>query len=442
MAANLVNSAEGAKRRALIGRILASEAFRRSPKLTEFLNYVVDHSSKDERELLSEQQLGIAVFGRPPGYNASDDSIVRVQAHKLRERLAEYFDGEGASEPIVVTVPKGKYCLVFASRPSAPTPEPALPAPQTPSHGGRRLGKPALAAVLLFVTAIGLGMAIDRWWATSVAGTAKALSVDQPLLPNPILRSVLSPPKKSIVVIEDTMLVLAAELRGAPFSLSEYLSERGDTPALPGVFTSDRVRTRVESLLPRTRYVNLANVTFAVGLLRSYPHLSKEVVFRHPREIQMRDIRSSNCILFGGQLSNPWIDLYEDRLNFHLRAFTEGTGFENRHPQPGERASYGDPKGGDKLTYARVALLRNFEPGTRALVLTGMGGPETEAAAERLLDPDFLKQLPPQLRAQLRTLPSHVEILLSARRVGRIVEDTQVVAWRASEDPATPSDSR
>jgi hypothetical protein len=420
----------------LIARILASDAFRRSPRLRALFQYLAEHSLNEDRGLLSEQQVGIAVFCRPPGYNATEDSVVRVQIHNLRERLAEYFAGEGASEPLVATIPKGRYSLIFRARTAVAGLE-SVREPKSRLQTGQR--SPAWTWALLSVLAFMLGIAADRLWtkaASPLPSTVKELPV------NPVLGSVLTPLNETIVVIEDTMLVSAAMLRGGPFSLTEYLSGAGRAPELGGVFSREPVRKRLESLIPKARYVNLANVTFATRLLRSYPRLSEKVAFRHPREIQLRDIRSSNCILFGGQLSNPWIDLYEDRVNFHLRTFPEGSGFENRHPKPGERSVYGDADGADKPTYARIVLLPNFELGTRALILTGMGGAETEATAQLLLAPNFMEQLPPELRSQLGVMTPYLEILISASRVGISVGRTQVVAWRTSEDAGPSSDNR
>jgi hypothetical protein len=417
---------------ALRERILASQVFRRSPRLSALLRYLAEHSLNDEHNLLSEQQVGIAVFGRHPGYNATEDSVVRVQVHNLRERLAEYFAGEGAWEAVVATIPKGKYCLIFAPRSDASTQESAAAAD---SRIAKHWSFPAWAALLVAVLTFALGIAGHSYWVKSGVSAVRVSPRAPELLPNPLLGSVLTAGNGTIVVVEDTMLVSASMLRGEPFSLPEFVAAGGRAPALTGVFSNETVQKRLESLIPVTRYVNLANVTFAVGLLRSYPHLSEKTLFRHPREVQFRDIRASNCILFGGQLSNPWIDLYEDNMNFHLRAFTAGTGFENRHPKPGEQKVYGDTERGDNLTYARISLLPNFEAATRALVLTGMGGPETEAAALFLLSPNLLEQLPAELREQLRTLPPQLEILLSASRVGTAVGRTQVVAWRVGQNP-------
>jgi hypothetical protein len=143
--------------------------------------------------------------------------------------------------------------------------------------------------------------------------------------------------------------------------------------------------------------------------------------------------------LFGAQPSNPWVDLYEHRLNFHLRTLNKGRGFENRSPKSGEAASYGEMPSEGGLQYARIALLTNPEPATRTLIITGMGMPETEAAAMFALAPDFLERLPSELRRELHTLPHGLELLLSATRVGVNAFQTQVEVWRVSKEAATPA---
>jgi hypothetical protein len=65
---------------------------------------------------LTEQQVGVAVFNRPPGYDTSADTIVRVQASEIRKRLKHYFAGEGLEEPIVMDLPRGSYVPVFYYR--------------------------------------------------------------------------------------------------------------------------------------------------------------------------------------------------------------------------------------------------------------------------------------------------------------------------------------
>jgi hypothetical protein len=65
---------------------------------------------------ITEQQIGVHVFGWRPDYNPGEDSIVRSQARFLRGKLESYFSSEGADEPIHITIPKGTYVPLFEPR--------------------------------------------------------------------------------------------------------------------------------------------------------------------------------------------------------------------------------------------------------------------------------------------------------------------------------------
>jgi hypothetical protein len=97
-----------AEQQAEIARILGSETFRRSAKVRESLRSIADRTFCDDRDSLSEQQIGIAVFGKDPGYNPGDDSVVRVQARHLRNKLAEYFAREGCGDPVADSKRNGR----------------------------------------------------------------------------------------------------------------------------------------------------------------------------------------------------------------------------------------------------------------------------------------------------------------------------------------------
>jgi hypothetical protein len=113
-------------------RLLDSQTFATSPRLREVLNYLLRMLKEENLDEITEQSIGQIVFGRPPGYNASEDNIVRVTVRHLRSRLAEYYQSEGSSESIVLVIPKGKYIPVFQTREvdsSIPTGEVHLPLP-------------------------------------------------------------------------------------------------------------------------------------------------------------------------------------------------------------------------------------------------------------------------------------------------------------------------
>ena len=83
-----------------------SAPFRRSSRLREFLIYVGNEVILNGVEDLHEQQIGTAVFGRPPLYDTSQDNIVRVNAMELRKRIDLYFANEGQNEPLVFEIPR------------------------------------------------------------------------------------------------------------------------------------------------------------------------------------------------------------------------------------------------------------------------------------------------------------------------------------------------
>ena len=119
--ANILQTPDVVEVEALVARISTSPQLSSSPKLREFLRYIVDCALRDAPQDATEQQIGIHVFARRPGYNSGDDSIVRSQARLLRMKLAAYFSAEGIDEPIRIEIPKGHYLPVF--RPAAHPPE-------------------------------------------------------------------------------------------------------------------------------------------------------------------------------------------------------------------------------------------------------------------------------------------------------------------------------
>src|SRR5882724_11540826 len=83
------------KQRQLLGRILLSPKFRKSPRLSSMLSVICEQMWAGNTKSINEQSLGVLVFGRREGYSVGDDSIVRSQARFLRQRLAEHFIQEG-----------------------------------------------------------------------------------------------------------------------------------------------------------------------------------------------------------------------------------------------------------------------------------------------------------------------------------------------------------
>ena len=113
----------------VLAQIENSRAFRASRRHRTLLRHLVDRSLAGDLQALKESVIAIEVFGRPAAsFDPKLDSIVRVEARRLRARLADYYGGDGRDCPLRIELPVGSYVPLIATR------EP----PQNPSEATRR----------------------------------------------------------------------------------------------------------------------------------------------------------------------------------------------------------------------------------------------------------------------------------------------------------------
>ncbi len=136
--------------RAELARVVASPGFVSAGRLAPFLTFVVERALAGEP--VKESVVGIEVFGRPTNYDPRLDPIVRVEARRLRSRLAEYYAGPGANDPLVIELPKGAYAPSFRARTDAVPPEPV---PGAAARRVRRWPWAVAAAVALGLVTLG-----------------------------------------------------------------------------------------------------------------------------------------------------------------------------------------------------------------------------------------------------------------------------------------------
>lgn len=91
-------------------RILASDMFKASPRMSRLLGYLVEKTIEDDVHGTNEYAIGIAVFDRQPSmYSTDHDPIVRVQIGRLRAKLRTYYATVGADAEIEISIPPGSY---------------------------------------------------------------------------------------------------------------------------------------------------------------------------------------------------------------------------------------------------------------------------------------------------------------------------------------------
>lgn len=117
--------------RAELEAVLGSEVFRRSARLNQFLRYICEETLAGRAAGLKEYSIATEALGRPDDFDHTRDSIVRVEAHRLRKRLRRFYEGEGAGRSLRIEVPHGAYVPVFRQVSAAPSPAAAKPPART-----------------------------------------------------------------------------------------------------------------------------------------------------------------------------------------------------------------------------------------------------------------------------------------------------------------------
>src|SRR4051794_5397774 len=101
-----------------LARVLASSQFTGAGRLSAFLEFVVRKTACGDSGQIKEYTIGTEVFGRPKTFDPRLDTIVRVQASNLRRRLADYYANGGATDQIVIELPRGSYVPSIHARES------------------------------------------------------------------------------------------------------------------------------------------------------------------------------------------------------------------------------------------------------------------------------------------------------------------------------------
>jgi tetratricopeptide (TPR) repeat protein len=103
-----------------LDRIMHSETFRGSRQHQRLLRHVVEHTLAGNTAALKESVLAFEVFQRPIDFDPARDTIVRVEARRLRQRLERYYAGEGAATRLVIGLPVGSYVPTLKLREESP----------------------------------------------------------------------------------------------------------------------------------------------------------------------------------------------------------------------------------------------------------------------------------------------------------------------------------
>src|SRR4030095_14735818 len=111
-----------------LSRILGSKTFSQVERLKRFISFIVGETVGGRGGGLKEYVIGCPVFDKEPSFDPRTDPIVRVQARRLRTRLARYYRDEGNNDELIIDLPKGGYAPVFRMREEPPSAKQSLAA--------------------------------------------------------------------------------------------------------------------------------------------------------------------------------------------------------------------------------------------------------------------------------------------------------------------------
>jgi hypothetical protein len=396
-------------------KVLHSRTLQNSESLKAFLRFVVEKTVDDNEAMLKEYTIATEVFRRDSDYDPRIDSVVRVQAGRLRTKLHEYYATEGKADQIIIDLPKGHYHPIFNyahsdihetspaslpaseestnghAQPSGLRDHPVVEAP--PAESTRRIeraGKTLPLILIGVIVVLSSALAMQYFWnrepQRQIAGDASPFNADEFKAvwgvfvndPEPPLLLLSNPAVYRFVNRADPNAATARALQLTP----EQVRTTTETPE----FKAQNLpidETQPQLLLSVGMYTGMGE---AIGLYRLstlFRSANRDILLRQSRHANAADLKYRNVILLGSVYVNEWSRKLPVSENFN---YTSSATIENRQPMPGEQAEYRpefDERTGELRTdYALITVKPNVSGDHAVMTLAGIYSEGTEAAAE------------------------------------------------------------
>lgn len=402
---------------AVVARVCNSGALQRSAKLRDLLIYLCHRSWVDGVLEFRDRDIGVDVFQRTADYDSAQDTLVRVQASQLRKRLERYFSEEGRQEPLVLEIAKGTYEPVLRERAAVVEP-PAAESPLRLDSAYPRWVTRLLAIACLTLACLCGWLALRR---------------SEPAIEGEVLRrfwAEFSPPgQETTIVIADAAFSAVQDVLRRPILLNEYVSRGYRSELNRPEQTAER--RDVLSYLMERRYTSLADVMLMKRLWATRVLDPTHTSVLYSRDLNPRSFQKGNHILVGSRRAVPWVDLFEDSLDFHYvyDEKSRSAKVENRQPRPGEPASFSMPElnRGVGERFSVVAFLPNAARTGNVLILSGQEMSGTEAAANLVTTDRLFQEVLAKLPKTSGAIP-HFEALLRVKHVEYALQSFEILA--------------
>ncbi len=392
--------------------IVESPAFKGSRRSQEFLQFVVQHALDGQFDELKERTLGVELFGRSPSYDTGDDAIVRVTACDVRKRLTQFYAEFGPHAEFRVELPPGSYIPEFRNT-ATNQPKAASIVTQT----RLQVEKIPVSAGSGDESA-GRGTACRNWWRRlrraipqaglrpadgSVGAGRRSLwfwnqrrSLEAVRSPSHVLpwSAVIQSNRPAQVIFCDPEIVTVQRLLNYSVSLSDYANQHywpaDMKPGMRQVFQAVSFRGASVAAVDAGIALKIDNLIV--------PSTKHALEIHTARSIRLGDFKTDDSfVLFGSPRSNPWVELFQEQLDFSFEFDSERKAefVRNKRPGNGESTSYVPTAEGwgTGHAYAIVALVSNPDQKGQVLIIAGSNAEATEAAGKLATDLEALPKI-------------------------------------------------
>ena len=419
--------------------VLASDEFASSRRASELLGHLVLRALAGDGHSLKERLLGVEIFHRRSDYDTSTDAIVRVTANDVRRRLAQFYSRH-PGQPLRISLPLGSYVpdfiaarvsepvstladSVHISSPALPTPE-LLPPSAAPSLSGAgasvSAGTPLpprreVLPKLQYALSLALAVLVGWWFHTAVHGRATRVNSAYSFY-NDLLGPIgLGGPAKTEIALTNPHMLLYLGLNSPGPPLGVKVNDI-PVPADMAVVLNKSAND-VQANFPyhhffvdSNNYTGIGEAKAAFGLARTLEATGRSAELTEERFLNWETARQGPLVILGAPHESKFVQDTLSAANFTI-------GYDsilNAHPRPGERAVYSRSKLGDVLEDYGLIWMTQSPAGTRILVLAGLTSAGTAGVGEFFSDPERMKPVYQQLRAEAGSghFPDSWQVLL------------------------------
>ena len=405
-----------------IEKLVASHALHGSESLCKLLRYLGKQALEHPGTPVKEYQIATEVFGRQADFDPQLDSMVRVQAGRLRTKLAEYYNTEGTSDHIVIEVPKGSYAVAFHERAAAAAVHGNGSA--TASWANDRMESSSSAAQRRYLIsglslALVAALAMIGWltWTRRDSGVSSTNAAADILVPAPIRtfwKGVITGPEEPWVVFSNAKFV------GLPDKGMRYYdaAKDGNTAILD-------------------HYTGVGEVLAVHNLDLVFGALHRSLRVKRGSLFSLDDAKNNDLIFIGSPGENLTLLEIPSTKEFMFRRVVDGARAGNMEivnvkPRKDEATGYmASPSNVRMLEdYAVVALVRGINPEHSELILAGTTTIGTQAAVEYVTRENYLSELLKKMNVNQPNELKPFEAVIQVKVARGVPVESSVVALR------------